>query len=136
MNRKPLILCADDNAHIVEGWKTLLKLKGYEVLTASNGAEALQAFVAHPVDLAMLDYHMPRMNGDVAATRMKACKPDVPIALLSADTLPVLADLKAVDLFVSKSLPIAGVLEMVDQLLSRRVLFQPLQHWEGGEQAA
>lgn len=136
MNRKPLILCADDNANILEGWKTLLKLKGYEVLTASNGAEALQVFVAHPVDLALLDYHMPHMNGDVAATQMKACKPDVPIALLSADTLPVLADLKAVDVFVSKSLPIAGVLEMVDQLLSRRVLFQPLEHWEGDEQAA
>ena len=136
MNRKPVILCADDNANLLEGWKTLLTLRGYEVLTASNGAEALRAFVAHPVDLAMLDYHMPQMNGDVAATRMKARKADVPIALLSADNLPVLADLKAVDVFVSKSQPIASVLEMVDQLLSRRVLFQPLEHWEGDEQAA
>lgn len=136
MNRKPLILCADDNANILEGWKTLLKLKGYEVLTASNGAEALQVFVAHPVDLALLDYHMPHMNGDVAATRMKACKADVPIALVSADDLPVLADLKAVDVFVSKSQPIADVLEIMDQLLSRRVLFQPLEHWEAGKQAA
>lgn len=136
MNRKPLILYADDNQNVLEGWKTLLELRGYEVVTAVNGAEALQAFVSHPVDLALLDYHMPQMNGDVAAAKMKICKADVPIAMLSADQLPVLANLRAVDAFISKSESIARVLEIVDYLLGRRVLFQPLEGWDADDQAA
>jgi CheY-like chemotaxis protein len=127
MNRKPLILYADDNAGLVAGWKALLEAKGYEVLTANDGPEALGAFAANPVDLALLDYHMPHMNGDVAAAHMKTCKADVPVALLSADNLPVLANLKAVDAFVCKSEAICRILDMVDDLLSRRMLFQPLE---------
>ena len=64
MNYKPLILCADDSLSVLEGWKMLLERNGYEVLTASDGMEAFQEFVSHPVDLVLLDYHMPHMNGD------------------------------------------------------------------------
>jgi CheY-like chemotaxis protein len=136
MNRKPMILYADDCVNVVEGWKTLLEIKGYQVVTASNGAEAVQVFGTNPVDLALLDYHMPQMNGDVAAVHMKACKADVPIALLSADAMPVLANLRGVDAFVPKSEPIARILEIVDYLLSRRILFQPLDTREEDDQQA
>jgi CheY-like chemotaxis protein len=136
MNRKPLILCADDTINILEGWKMLLEQHGYEVLTAVDGKEALQAFVSHPVDLVLLDYHMPKMNGDVAAAHMKACKTDVPIALLSADDLGVLSNLKAVDAFVSKSESVTTLLRIVDHLLSVRFLFQPFDGWAVQEDAA
>lgn len=136
MNRKPLILCADDSTNILEGWKMLLERNGYDVVTAIDGSEAVQAFVLHPVDLVLIDYHMPRMNGDVAAAQMKACKTDVPIALLSGDDVMPLSSPNAVDTFVSKSESITRVLEIVDDLLSRRVLFQPLNHWADGEEAA
>ena len=48
MNRKPLILYADDNAGLVAGWKALLEAKGYEVLTANDGTEAVGAFTSNP----------------------------------------------------------------------------------------
>jgi CheY-like chemotaxis protein len=96
-------------------------------LTATDGREAL---AANPIDLALLDYHMPHMNGNVAAAQMKTRKADVPVALMSADNLPVLAILKAVDAFVCKSEAIAKVLDIVRELLSRRVLFRPLEIWE------
>jgi len=123
---KPLILCADDAPNVLEGQKMLLEENGFQVLTATNGKEALQAFVSYPVDLALLDYHMPGMNGDVAAAHMKASKPDVPIALLSADDWISPSKLRMVDAFVSKSEPIASFLEIVEHLLSLRFLFQPL----------
>jgi two-component system, OmpR family, response regulator CpxR len=126
MNHKPLILCADDSLSVLEGWRKLLELKGYKVLTATDGTEAFQEFVSHPVDLVFLDYHMPHMNGDVAAAHMKSCKTDVPIALFSADDLNSLNDLEAVDALVSKSEPITRVLEIVDHLLSARFLFRRL----------
>jgi|SRR5262249_61819749 len=136
MNRKPLILCADDTISVLQGWKMLLELHGYDVLTAVNGKEALQEFTSHPVDLVLLDYHMPKMTGDVAAGHMKACKDDVPIALLSADDLTSLSDLKAVDALVSKSESVSTLLRIVDHLLSVRFLFQPFDSWGVHEDAA
>jgi CheY-like chemotaxis protein len=133
MAGKPLILCVDDTSNELEGRKMLLEENGFEVLTASNGIEALQAFISHPVDLVLLDYHMPQMNGDVAAAQMKACKPDVPVALLSADDRVPDSKLTTVDVFVSKSEPITTFLAIVDHLLSLRFLFQPLGDLKTGE---
>jgi len=40
----------------------LLEENGYRVPTATNGEDAVQAFMTHSVDLVLLDYHMPEMN--------------------------------------------------------------------------
>jgi two-component system autoinducer 1 sensor kinase/phosphatase LuxN len=63
----------------------LLEEARCKVLVATSGADALQLFASHPIDLVLLDYHIPGMNGDVVAEHMKAGQPDVLIALLSAD---------------------------------------------------
>jgi CheY-like chemotaxis protein len=125
MTRKPVILCVDDTSSVLEGRQMLLEENGYKVLTATSGKEAVQVFASNPVDLVLLNHHMPQMNGDVAAIHMRACKPDVPIALSGDEWLPARA-LEAVDAFISKSEPITSLLEKVDHLLSLRFLFQPL----------
>src|SRR6202011_1898384 len=105
---------------------------GYKVLVATNGADALHLFASHPVDLVLLDYHMPGMNGDVVAEHMKAGQSDVPIALLSADDgLPESA-LSCVDGFVSKSESPANLLLIVEHLLDLRLPFAPLDGLTGG----
>ena len=48
---------------------------GLTVLIATGGVEALQLFTSNPVDLVLLDYHMPGMNGDVVAEHMKTNQP-------------------------------------------------------------
>ena len=128
MTAKPVILCCADNASsMLEGRKMSLKENGYQVLTVANGKEAMQAFVSNTIDLVLLDCDTPQEDGAVAAIHMKACKPDVPIALLSGDEwLPPSAG-EAVDAFISKSEPMTGLLEKVDYLLSLRLLFQPLE---------
>jgi len=122
---KPVILCVDDTPSVLEGEKMLLEENGYRVLTATNGKEAVQAFASHSVDLVLLDYHMPEMNGGMAAVRMKVSKPDVPVALLSSDECLPLREIEAVDCFIPKSEPIVSLLEKVDNLLSLRFLFRP-----------
>jgi CheY-like chemotaxis protein len=126
MPRKPVVLCVDDEWNGLEGRKMLLEEAGCKVLVATTGAGALQLFASHPVDLVLLDYHMPGMNGDVVAEHMKAVQSDVPIALLSGDDgLPESA-LKWVDAFVSKSESPANLLQIVEHLLDLRFLFAPL----------
>jgi CheY-like chemotaxis protein len=126
MSWKPVILCVDDTPSVLEGQKMLLEQNGYRVLTATNGTEAVQAFVSHSVDLVLLDYHMPEMNGGMAAVHMKDSKPDVPVALLSGDEYLPRRDLEAVDCFIPKSEPIISFLKKVDYLLSQRFLLRPL----------
>ena len=127
MVRKPVILsCANNTPGKPDGRKLLLEGDGYQVLTAANRREAVQALVSNPVDLVLLDCRMPQRDGDVAAMQMKACKPDVPIALLSEDEWVPPSALEAVDAFISKSEPVKELLEKVDYLLSLRLLFQPL----------
>jgi CheY-like chemotaxis protein len=120
---KPIILCVDDTPSVLEGHKMLLEENGYRVVTATNGKEAVQAFTSHSVDLVLLDYHMPEMNGGMAAARMKDSKPDVPVALLSSDECLPLPE--AVDCFIPKSESITSLLEKVDYLLGLRFLFRP-----------
>jgi two-component system response regulator DctR len=117
-DRKPLILCVDDTPSLLEGQKLLLEENGYQVLIASNGLDAVKAFVSNSVDLVLLDYHMPGMNGCLAAARMKDSKPDIPIALISGDEDVPPADLKSIDCFLSKSETISSFLEKVHHLLS------------------
>jgi CheY-like chemotaxis protein len=132
MPRRSLVLCVDDEWNGLEGRKMLLEEAGYKVLVATNGVEALQLFASHPVDLVLLDYHMPGMNGDVVAQHMKAAQSDVPIALLSADEgLPESA-LRWVDAFVSKSESPVNLLQIVEHLLDLRFLFIPLDGLTGG----
>jgi CheY-like chemotaxis protein len=104
----------------------LLEAAGYRVLTATNGKEAVQVFVSSSVDLVLLDYHLPEMNGSAAALRMKDAKPDVPVAILSSDECLPPGDLETADCFISKSEPIVSFLEKVEYLVSLRFLFKPL----------
>ena len=131
MSWKPIILCVDDTPSVLEGEKMLLEENGYRVLTATNGEAAVQVFVSQSVDLVLLDYHMPEMNGGVAAARMKELKADIPVALLSGDGYLRPRDLEAVDCFMSKSQPISSLLEKVDYLLSLRFLFRSFGALEG-----
>jgi CheY-like chemotaxis protein len=103
----------------------LLEERGYQVLVATSGEEALQLFASHPTDLVLVDYHMPNMNGDVIAKRMKASQPDVPVAMLSSDEAIPESALESVDVFISKSESPTSLLEIVEYLLDLRFLFTP-----------
>jgi CheY-like chemotaxis protein len=77
-------LCVDDEFSVLTMEKLLLESAGFRVLTASSGAEALEVFKSQNVDVVVMDYFMPKMNGIATAKLMKQLKPKVPILFLSA----------------------------------------------------
>ena len=126
MSWRPIRLCVDDTASVLAGQKMLLEENGYRVLTATSAEEEMQAFASHCVDLVLLGYHMPGMNGGVVVAYMKDSKAEIPVALLSSDECLPPDDLEAVDCFIPKSEPISSLLEQLDYLVSLRFLFRPL----------
>jgi len=77
------ILVVDDEALLVKGIRYNLKNEGYEVLTGSNGLDAVRTVRETPVDLIVLDVMMPEMDGLEACRQIRAFS-DVPIILLTA----------------------------------------------------
>jgi CheY-like chemotaxis protein len=61
--RRFRVLVVDDEQRILNFLSSKLRVSGYEVLTASNGEEALEQVQAQEPDLVVLDVFMPRMDG-------------------------------------------------------------------------
>ena len=80
------VLVADDDPDILALITYRLSRSGYEVITASDGAEALQLAVEHKPDLAVLDVMMPRLDGYgvTRAIRANAETERTPVLLLTA----------------------------------------------------
>jgi two-component system KDP operon response regulator KdpE len=57
------ILVADDDPQIIRALKVTLRARGYDIITAADGAGALDKTISHHPDLVMLDLGMPTLNG-------------------------------------------------------------------------
>ena len=79
------ILVVDDEALLVKGIRFNLKSDGYEVITGSNGQEAVELTKSESPDLVVLDVMMPIMDGLTACGKIREFS-DVPIILLTAKT--------------------------------------------------
>ncbi len=114
-----VVLCVDDETVGLMVRKQVLEARGYRVFAAENGADALKTFSSEPVDLVVLDYKMPGMNGDVVAERMKELRPSVPILMLSAYVDLPRETLALVDMHLTKGEGPLIMLKAVAELLTR-----------------
>ena len=77
------ILIVDDDLAMVRLIAQVLTKKGYEVLEAGSGQEALRLFFAHKPDLVLMDVVMPGMDGWQTCNRIRDISPTIPIIMLS-----------------------------------------------------
>jgi DNA-binding response OmpR family regulator len=77
------ILAVDDEERVLNFLRSKLRASGYEVLTASNGLEALEQAQAQEPDLIVLDLLMPRMDGLETLKELRTFS-SVPVIILSA----------------------------------------------------
>ena len=101
VNRKPVILCVDDEDNPLVLRKLVLEKAGYEVATAHSADEALQVMDRRPIDLVVSDHLMPGVTGVELAQAVKMKHPKMPIILISGvNDIPPDADFA--DAFLSK----------------------------------
>jgi CheY-like chemotaxis protein len=61
-----------------------LKSKGYNVVTANNGLEAVETIKKEPVDIVFLDLHMPVMDGVEALKNIRKINKNLPVIIITA----------------------------------------------------
>ena len=81
---RPTVLVVDDERSLLSLLALVFETDGYGVICVPNGPEGLRQFASQPVDVVVLDYLMPGMNGGDVAREMRRLKPEVPIVMLSA----------------------------------------------------
>lgn len=86
--KKPVILCVDDKPENLKLLENILAPRGYEVVSAASGEEALRKIKTLTIDLVLLDLMMPEMDGLQVSRKIKGNKKyrKIPIVMLTAYT--------------------------------------------------
>jgi two-component system, cell cycle response regulator DivK len=84
------LLLVDDEQANLDLHSLILQREGFDVATAANGAEALEAVRANRPDLVIMDMEMPVMDGRQAATALKSdpATRSLPVIALTSNSHP------------------------------------------------
>jgi nitrogen-specific signal transduction histidine kinase/CheY-like chemotaxis protein len=120
-----VLLVVDDEEAIRDVMSIILKARGFNVLTASDGEDAVHVFKNNvsSIDAVLLDMTMPRMNGEEAFVRIKALRRDVPVILMSGYTEGQTAGAfnhNGLDGFIQKPFKIEDITSVLRTVLERR----------------
>jgi CheY-like chemotaxis protein len=115
-----VLLYVDDDTRRMEVMTARLRLLGYEILSARSGEEAVKLFASRHVDLAIVDYYMPGMNGDLVAIEMKNRKRQIPVIIFSGVFTLSEMVIALVDGFVSTSDDPDALVDKIAEVLRPR----------------
>jgi two-component system, OmpR family, response regulator CpxR len=120
MRPKKTILCVDHNEQALAVRKFMLETRGYRVVTALSGQDALEIFRNGGVDLVLSDLAMPQMDGNEMVRRMKDISPEIPTILVSS-TIKAFERANRADAFLPKGActPIE-VLDRIRLMIARK----------------
>ncbi len=111
------VLCVDDEKIGLRVRKIMLESHGFKVLTANSGQQGLSLFDSNHIDLVVLDFYMPGLDGGQVAAEMRRLRPDVPIIFLSAYFSLPAAALELANAFITKGDPPDVLIKKIKQLL-------------------
>jgi DNA-binding response OmpR family regulator len=119
---KARILIAEDDANIRLGLIATLESEGYDVVAASDGAQALKLYPQFKYDLVVLDVMMPKASGYDVCRELRAAGASVPVLFLTAkgEEVDKVVGLKlGADDYVVKPFGVHELLARVEALLRR-----------------
>jgi len=126
------ILLVDDEPAILQSLRMILTMAGYEVETAWSSQEALELAGREAFDLMITDFNMPGMKGDELAVGVKACRPGLPVLMLSGSAEILRATgraLPAVDVLLGKPFRFDELRREIERLLAPLVAATSQEQW-------
>jgi DNA-binding NtrC family response regulator len=121
----PLILIADDEEGLRDIFAESLKLSGYRVSVAENGAAALRVLGAEAVDLLLTDILMPDVDGIELIMQVRRSHPELKVIAMSgggrtaAEVLINIARRLGVHATLEKPFDLATLLEKIESLVGK-----------------
>lgn len=112
------ILCVDDEENQLILRKLMLERAGYRVVTCNSAAQAIELFRSETIDLVIVDYYMPGMNGLSLARELRQTK-KVPIVVLSAFVELPGETIGSADVWVTKGISSEELLTRLEELLNK-----------------
>ena len=137
MALKRTIALVDDDRNILASVSMALEAEGFVVRTYSDGDEALRGLAAQPVDLAILDIKMPRMDGMELLQRLRQ-RSSMPVIFLTSkdEEVDELMGLRlGADDYITKPFSQRLLIERIRALLRRSELSQTSSDGDAGESA-
>ena len=119
----PTVLVIEDDADVHDGWVMYLRHHGYEVSSANDGAEGVQAIRQACPDLVLLDLGLPGLHGLDVIREVRSAGIRVPIVVVTASAsmqVDVEARELGADVVLSKPIESSLLLPVFDELLDRR----------------
>ena len=119
---KSTVLVIDDDPAVLMTVKSLLGKRGFNVLTSSSAPKGLDLlrYAARDIRIVVLDYSMPKLNGDETLNFIRQLSPDVRVIGITAmklDSLPK-EYLEGVDKLLTKPVIATQLIGAVDELLA------------------
>jgi len=121
----PRVLVVDDDPQVLKLLRVNFELEGYDVMTATNGEEALELVGRDTPDAVVCDVMMPGIDGLEVVRRLRAQPDTVALPLVVVSAKAQQADVRAglalgADAYVTKPFDPSELLEVVAQLLAKR----------------
>lgn len=117
-----IILLVDDDADIVDAVRDALEPRGYYLIVAQDGADAIRVLDSIRVDLVLLDLVMPRMAGweFLEARTRRACVLPIPVVVVSAaDEAIRMTPRRLYDSLLPKPFRLGELVAIVEHFVSR-----------------
>ncbi|MGH9857636.1 MAG: GAF domain-containing protein, partial [Acidobacteriota bacterium] len=113
------ILLVDDNEAVRKATSALLQARGFEVLEASNGLEAMTVSDKHngPIHLLITDVVMPRMSGALLAEEIRQKRPNTKILFMSGFSEQIALGQNPGATFLQKPFSIGAFFGRINELL-------------------
>ena len=111
------ILVVDDDPDVRMATRDFLSSKGYEVVVAEGGREALTLLDASPPDVVLLDVAMPDLDGMETLKRIVATHPTMPVIMVTANA-DIEITSKVLQLGAADYVPKPFDLDYLDQAIS------------------
>ncbi len=116
-------MVVDDEVRVLASLRRGLELSDFEVVTASDGAEALSMVRAATPDAMVLDVNLPELDGVGVVTALRAMGDDIPICVLSARTAVsdrIACLERGADDYLTKPFDLGELVARLNALLRRR----------------
>lgn len=114
------VLVVDDEPEVTLALQVFFLGKGYEMLTALDGVQAMRLLKQHPVDLVLLDMKMPGVNGVEVLKFIRAEAPSTRVIVVTAYDIQFqeIVEQIGVDGFLMKPFGIQALTQKVEEILS------------------